>query len=420
MNTTERPDQKRLLILILGLLTAIGPLSIDMYLPAFPVIAENLHTTVEQIGYSLSAFFIGVCAGQLLSGPLLDRYGRKKPLYVGLTLYIIASIGCALSGTANWLIGFRFLQALGGCVAMITPAAVVRDVFPVEKSASVFSLLILILGVSPILAPTIGGILSSNWGWQPIFIVLAIICLLILLLVIFHLPDTYTPNPALSLHPRDIMSNFKEVIQEQQFITYSLSGNIAAAGLFAYLAGSPFVFMNIFHVSQQQYGWIFGLIAAGLITCSQLNNVLLKKFNSAQILKVVQFVQVCFGILLLGGTLAHAFNLYGFITVTLLFLSCQGFTFPNSAAMAMAPFSSNAGSASALMGSLQMAIGALASALVGVFFNGTALPLIIIMTSCCLGGFLLLLHGQKKLKWKSQIEMREMADEQALEMLEKY
>jgi DHA1 family bicyclomycin/chloramphenicol resistance-like MFS transporter len=419
MTTVSRPNHT-FLIVILGLLTAIGPLSIDMYLPAFPVIAENLHTTVEQVGYSLSAFFIGVCAGQFLSGPLLDRYGRKKPLYAGLTLYIIASVGCALSGTVIFLIGFRFLQALGGCVAMITPAAVVRDVFPVEKSASVFSLLILILGVSPILAPTLGGLLASQWGWQPIFIVLAIICLLILLLVIFYLPNTYTPNPALSLRPKAILGNFREVIKEQQFITYSLSGNIAAAGLFAYLAGSPFVFMNIFQVSQQQYGWIFGLIAAGLITCSQLNNVLLKKYNSAQILKVVQFVQVCFGILLLGGTLGHLFNLYGFITVTLLFLSCQGFTFPNSAAMAMAPFSTNAGSASALMGSMQMALGALASALVGLFFNGTALPLIIIMTSCCLCGFLLLLAGQKKLKWRSQTEMRELADEQAMELLEKY
>jgi len=408
------------LIFILGLLTAIGPLSIDMYLPAFPVIATDLHTTVEQIGYSLSSFFIGVCTGQLLSGPLLDRYGRKKPLYVGLTIYILASVGCALSESAMMLIGFRFLQALGGCVAMIAPAAIVRDVFPVEKSASVFSLLILILGVSPILAPTFGGIIVTQWGWEPIFIVLAVITILILLLVIFRLPDTRKPNNSLSLHPKAIIGNFREVIKEPQFKTYSFSGNIAAAALFAYLAGSPFIFMNLFQVSQQQYGWIFGLIAAGLITCSQVNNLLLKKYNSGQILKVVQFVQTCMGLLLLAGTLADIFNFYGFTFMILLFLSCQGFTFPNSAAMAMAPFTSIAGSASALMGSMQMALGALASALVGIFFNGTALPLILIMVCCSTTGFLLLLFGQKKLKLKSQMEMREMADEQALEMLERY
>lgn len=420
MTNTAPLQQPRLLILILGLLTAIGPLSIDMYLPAFPVIARDLHTTVEQIGYSLSTFFVGVCLGQILSGPLLDRYGRKKPLYAGLTLYILSSIGCAVSGSASILIGFRFLQALGGCVAMIAPAAIVRDVFPVEKSASVFSLLILILGVSPILAPTLGGLLAGGKGWPLIFIVLALICAGILALVIFKLPDTYTPNTSLSLHPKIILQNFREVIREQQFMTYSFSGNIAAAGLFAYLAGSPFVFMNIFHVSQQQYGWIFGLIAAGLITCSQVNNLLLKKYNSAQILKVVQLLQTCFGMILLVGTLSGFFNLYSFTLTTLLFLSCQGFTFPNSAAMAMAPFSRIAGSASALMGSLQMALGALASSLVGLFFNGTAQPLVIIMATCSAGGFLLLLAGQKKLKVKTPTEMRELADEQALELLEKY
>lgn len=418
-----KPDNgqnKNLLIFILGLLTAIGPLSIDMYLPAFPVIAEDLHTSVEQIGYSLSAFFIGVCSGQLLSGPLLDRYGRKKPLYVGLSLYILSSLGCAVSESVTMLIGFRFLQALGGCVAMIAPAAIVRDVFPVEKSASVFSLLILILGVSPILAPTLGGLLATYWGWHPIFIVLAIICFLILLLVIFRLPDTYTPQASRSLHPKAIISNFKEVLREPQFRTYSLSGNIAAAGLFAYLAGSPFVFMNLYQLTQQQYGWIFGLIAAGLITCSQLNNLLLKKHSSARILRVVLFTQTCLGLVLLVGTVSGLFTVYTFTLATLLFLSCQGFTFPNSAAMAMAPFSRVAGSASALMGSLQMALGAIASAAVGLFYNGTAQPLILIMVSCSVAGFLLLLAGQKKLKYKTSVEMREMADEQALELLEKY
>jgi DHA1 family bicyclomycin/chloramphenicol resistance-like MFS transporter len=257
-------------------------------------------------------------------------------------------------------------------------------------------------------------------GWQPIFLVLALITLLILLLVIFRLPDTRKPNPSLSLHPKAILGNFREVIKEPQFMTYAFSGNIAAAGLFAYLAGSPFVFMNLFHVSQQQYGWIFGMIAAGLITCSQINNLLLKKYNSGQILKVVQLVQASVGVLLLIGTATGIFNLYGFIVTILLFLSCQGFTFPNSAAMAMAPFTTIAGSASALMGSMQMAFGAIASALVGVFFNGTAQPLIVIMVTCSIGGFLLLLAGQKKLRLKSQVEMREMADEQALEMLERY
>lgn len=171
--------KQSLLILILGLLSAIGPFSIDMYLPGFLAIAANLHTSVDYVAYSLSSFFIGICAGQLLCGPLLDRFGRKKPLCVGLVLYILASIGCSLSKSVEVLIAFRFLQALGGCVGMVAPNAIVRDIFPVEENAKVFSLLILILGVSPILAPTLGSYIISTFGWPLVFIVLSIVTALI-------------------------------------------------------------------------------------------------------------------------------------------------------------------------------------------------------------------------------------------------
>src|SRR5438128_1536886 len=178
-------SKRSLLILILGLLSAIGPFSIDMYLPGFPAIAANLHTTVDYVAYSLSSFFIGICAGQLLCGPLLDRFGRKRPLIIGLIVYILASIGCSLSKSVEVLIAFRFLQALGGCVGMVAPNAIVRDVFPVEENARIFSLLILILGVSPILAPTLGGFIISMYGWPTVFIVLSVVTALILTLVIF-------------------------------------------------------------------------------------------------------------------------------------------------------------------------------------------------------------------------------------------
>src|SRR5919107_974446 len=183
-------SNRSLLILILGLLNAIGPFSIDMYLPGFPAIATNLHTTVDRVAYSLSSFFIGICAGQLLCGPLLDRFGRKTPLCIGLVLYILASIGCSLSKSVEVLIAFRFLQAIGGCVGMVAPNAIVRDVFPVEENAKVFSLLILILGVSPILAPTVGSYLITAFGWQVVFIVLAVVTALILLAVIFFLRES--------------------------------------------------------------------------------------------------------------------------------------------------------------------------------------------------------------------------------------
>lgn len=408
-------SNRSLLILILGLLSAIGPFSIDMYLPGFPVIAQKLNTTVDYVAYSLSSFFIGVCAGQLLCGPLLDRFGRKRPLVTGLLLYIAASIGCSFATTVDALILFRFVQALGCCVAMVAPGAIVRDVFPVAENAKVFSLLILILGVSPILAPTVGSFLVAAYGWASVFVVLAAVTAAVLLLVVLRLPESKPADPKVSLRPGAIFTGFANVMREPQFATYAFAGAVAAAGLFAYLAGSPFVFMQLYGVSEQQYGWIFALIAAGLIGCSQLNNVLLKRYTSAQIIKVVLLTQASIGVVLATGTAMDVLGINGTIFLMFLFLSCQGFTFPNSAALAMAPFTTGAGSASALMGALQMAFGALASALVGVFFNETALPTAAIMSVCSLLGLTILLLGARRIRYKERLADLEA---QTLEMIE--
>jgi DHA1 family bicyclomycin/chloramphenicol resistance-like MFS transporter len=409
--------QRTLLIFILGLLSAIGPFSIDMYLPGFPSIAVNLHTTVDRVGYSLSSFFIGICFGQLLCGPLLDRFGRKKPLLTGLVLYILASVGCSLSTSVETLILFRFLQALGGCVGMVAPNAIVRDVFPVEQSAKVFSMLILILGVSPILAPTVGSYIVANLGWQVVFVVLAIITTIILLAVIKWLPESRKPDPGISLKPGPILNGFHNILKEPQFTTYAFASSIASAGLFAYIAGSPFVFMQMYGVSEQNYGLIFAFVAAGLIGSSQLNNLVLRKYNSAQILRAVMIAQSIIGLLLIAGIATGLIGLYTMIGLIFLFLSCQGFTFPNGAALAMAPFTKGAGSASALLGAFQMVCGAIASALVGVFFNSTAVPMAAIMASCCVLGLVILLRGRKIIEYRAK---QEMIDQQTLELIERY
>lgn len=412
-----QPRNRSLLILILGLLSAIGPFSIDMYLPGFPTIAAELHTTVAEVAYSLSSFFFGICAGQLIYGPLLDRFGRKRPLCVGLIIYIAASLGCAVSNSVEMLIGFRLLQALGGCVGMVAPGAIVRDSFPVNENAKIFSLLILILGVSPIVAPTVGSYLIASLGWHSVFILLSVITALLLMAVIFLLPESKQPDPSMSLKPKPIINNFIFVLKQPQFSTYAFSGAIAAAGLFAYLAGSPFVFMKIYNVSEQQYGWIFGLIAAGLITSSQLNNVLLRKYSSAQIIRAVLLVQTSIGAVLFICSVFDVLNLYSTIFLIFLFLSCQGFSFPNSSALSLAPFTKEAGSASALMGALQMGFGALASALVGMINNGTTLPMTGIMACCALLGLIILSIGRKRIEYASRIED---VEEQAFEQIEKY
>ncbi len=413
------PDKRKrfIVILILGLLSALGPFSIDMYLPGFPVIAADLHTSIEYVAYSLSSFFIGISLGQLLYGPLLDRFGRKRPLYAGLTIYILSSVGCALAPTIEVLITFRLLQALGGCVGMVAPRAMVRDVFPLDENAKIFSLLILILGVSPIIAPTVGTLVIGAFGWNHVFTVLTAVAFAILLICIFWLPESREPNPSFSLRPSAILSSYISVIKEPQFYTYALAGGISSAGLFAYLAGSPFVFMKLFGATQRQYGMVFGLIAAGLITCSQMNTLLLKKYSSAQIIRVVLLLQTIAGITLLVVTMMGGISFHVTVFLIFIFLSCQGFNFPNSSALSMAPFTREAGSASALMGAIGMGFGSLASVMVGLMSNGTAVPMAGVMAGCAATGYLILIAGHTRIRYKAK---ESDIGAQALDMIEKY
>jgi MFS transporter, DHA1 family, multidrug resistance protein len=390
-------NNRFLLILILGLLSAIGPFSIDTYLSGFPTIANDLGVTVDEVSYSLSSFFIGISLGQLIYGPLLDRFGRKTPLMIGLVIYVIASLGCAVSHSIEMLIAFRFLQALGGCVGMVAPRAIVRDVFPVNESAKVFSTLILILGVSPIIAPTVGSYLITTMGWQSVFWVQSFMGFLLLMAVLFFLPESKQPDPTFSLKPKPIITSFLYVFKTPQFFTYTLAASLVSAGVYAYLSGSPFVFMKIFNVTEQQYGWIFGLLAAGLIMSSQVNNWMLNEFSSEQIIKTVLRLQTVIGLVLCTLSLMVWLNLYNAIGLIFLFLCCQGFSFPNASALSMAPFKKEAGTASALMGAFQMGFGSLAAALVGILSNGTSLPMTAVMAGCAVLGLLTLLVGLSRL-----------------------
>ncbi|MEO5650993.1 MAG: Bcr/CflA family multidrug efflux MFS transporter [Ginsengibacter sp.] len=382
-------------ILTLGLLSALGPFSIDMYLPGFPDIAKDLQTTVAHVSLSLSSFFIGISIGQLLYGPLLDKYGRKKPMYIGLFVYFLASIACAFAATADALIMIRFVQALGGCAGMVAARALVRDLFPVEENAKIFSLLMLVIAVSPIIAPTLGGYVTAMYGWQFIFIILASICLVTLVALYYFLPDGRIGDASLSLLPRPIIKSFVEVFKVPQFSTYALTGSFASSGLYAYIAGSPFVFMELYHVSEKQYGWIFAFIATGLIIASQVNTILLRRFSSEQITRVTLFCQSITGIILFLGTFFNLLGLYSTIGLILIFLSTQGFAFPNTSALSLAPFTKKAGTASALMGAIQLGIGSLATALVSVLNNKTAVPMAATMCVCAIISFVILMMGRK-------------------------
>ncbi|MEO6949540.1 MAG: Bcr/CflA family multidrug efflux MFS transporter [Ginsengibacter sp.] len=393
-------------IFTLGMLSAIGAFSIDMYLPGFPAIAEDLQTTVAHITLSITSFFIGISLGQLLYGPLLDKYGRKKPIYIGLVIYLLTSIACAHAPTADILIGIRFLQALGACAGMVAARALVRDLFPVNENAKVFSLLVLVLAISPIIAPTLGGYMTSAFGWQSIFYILAGLSAVTLVLVYFKLPAGQEPQSSISLLPKPIISEFWIVARNPQFFTYAFAGGIASSGLYAYIAGSPFVFMELYGVSDKQYGWIFAIIAMGLIIASQVNTFLLRKYSSEQIIKVTLFCQCLAGIALVVGTWFHLLGLYSTIVLILIFLSTQGFAFPNSAALSLAPFTRNAGTASALMGAVQLGIGAIATALVSVLNNNTAMPMVAVMCTCAILSFVILLLGRKAISRQVDVHVQ--------------
>lgn len=374
-NLLNTKKQYALLILILGSLEALTPFSIDMYLPAFTQIATDLQTTTAKVSFSISTYFIGFALGQIIYGPLLDYFGRKKPLYVGLIIYILATIGIMNTHSIDMFLALRFLQAFGGCVASVGAIAMVRDFFPVEDSAKVFSMLMLVLSVSPLLAPTIGGFVVAHTGWRVIFGILVGLGLLNLALSYFVLPEKFVPDRATrSLNLKSIMRGFKEILQVRQFSTYVFAGSFSFAGLFVYIAGSPAMFMEGFKVSAQEYGIIFAVLAVAMIGGGQLNLLFTKKYTSPQIFKVALLFQVIMGLIFFGGVFYNAFTLVPTVIILFLLLLGAGVTYPNAVALALAPFEKNAGAASALLGFLQLGIGSVASAGVGLLDATGSLP----------------------------------------------
>lgn len=376
------------LILILGAMTALAPFSIDMYLPGFPAIAKDLRTSDAKVSLSLTGFFIGISAGQLLYGPLLDRFGRKPPLYIGLVVYILASIGCSLTNSIELLIALRFIQALGSCAAAVASVAMVRDLFPLEENAKVFALLILVLGASPMIAPTLGGYITASWGWHYIFGILALIGAGTLLASWLWLPDHYKADKSISLKPLPILKGFKTVLTDPQFYTYTFTGAIAFAGLFAYVSGSPLLFMKVFGVSEKVYGWIFAALSIGFVGASQMNTVLLRWYRSEDIVRVALACYAVTGILFLVFSVLQLMSLPVTIVFLFLLLSCIGILNPNASSLSLAPFSKNAGTASALMGALQMGFGALISVIISMFEKPSVMPLVVAMTGAAVFSFI--------------------------------
>ena len=383
--------QQNILILILGAVAALGPFSIDMYLPGFPAIARDLDTDISNVALTLTSYFIGISVGQLIYGPILDRYGRKKPLMIGLAIYLIAALGCALAPGVFWLIGLRLLMALGGCVGMVASQAIIRDRFPVKEIARVFSTLILVMGVAPIVAPTLGGYVITAFGWRYVFFLLVLFSALLLFILYRYLDESKEPDEEVSLKPKFVAIEYWKVLKNSDFLIYGLAGSLAMATMFAYISDSSFVLIELYGFSERSYGWLFGLNAGGFILGSQLNRLVLRKYHPAPVTYIFASLMVVVATILSMANIFHFLTTAVLLSLLFLFLFFLGFVNPNTLAMSLSPFSKNAGIASALVGSLRMFSGALASGLISVFHNGTAGPMVWIIFACAILVFVLLL-----------------------------
>ncbi|HET9362791.1 MAG TPA: Bcr/CflA family multidrug efflux MFS transporter [Vicinamibacterales bacterium] len=376
------------LALILGSLSATGPLAIDMYLPALPTIGHEFQTDVGTVQVSLAVYFAGIAVGQAFYGPMSDRVGRKKVLYLGLSVFVVSSIGCALAGGVGSLIGFRFLQALGGCAPLVVPRAIVRDHFDQAGSVRMLSVLMLVMGLAPILAPLIGGQLLVNFGWRAVFWVLAAYATVCLVVVGFFLGESLPPDRRLAHPVGAVLAVYARLLRDRVFIGYALSGALVFAGLLSYISGSPAVFIEQFHVPPDKYGLYFGTNAFGIIAASQVNRWLAGRVDVRTIVRTVLTVSMAAGLVLLFNAYSGVGGFAGILVPLWCFIACHGFILPNTTALAMAPHGQVAGSASALLGTLQFVLGAAAGSLVSGFANDTAVPMSAVVAGCAACAFL--------------------------------
>lgn len=395
---TEKISHRRGVIILLGFLTALGPFTLDMYLPAFPAIAKDLQTTTAALALTVSSNFIGIGIGQLFYGSLLDRFGRKKPLYVGLFIYIVASLACMMSHHLEQLIWWRFVAGVGGCVTSVVAYAVVRDLFALEERAKIFSMTLLVMGASPLFAPSMGNVLTLFVGWKFLFLVLALIALMLIFGALILLPpSTSIADKSVRLHPWQMLKDYCEVAINPYFYIYGLCGAISFAALFAYVSGSPLLFLNFFHVSTTTFSWIFTVIAAGYILASQLNIWLLKHWSSDTILKRALFAQTGVGMLFLALFITDELSLMNTIVLLSLLMTCVSLSFSNASVLAITPFGHNTGRASAFISFAQMLFGTISSMGVGMLSekNFLFMPLIIFCGS--LAGLLIILFLRSRL-----------------------
>ncbi|MEV6810823.1 multidrug effflux MFS transporter [Micromonospora sp. NPDC051296] len=362
--------QRLRLILVLGSLIAVGPLTIDMYLPALPAIVDDFATSSAAVQLTLTGTLVGLALGQLLIGPLSDAVGRRKPLIAGTALHVVASVCCALAPNIVVLGGLRVIQGLGAAAASVIAMAVVRDLFSGAAFAQLLSRLLLVMGAAPVLAPTLGSELLRWTQWRGVFAALAVFGVLLMLIALLGLQETLPPARRQRGGVLPTTRLYGSLLRDRTFVGLVLVAGLAMAAIFAYVSGSSFVLQGQYGLDEQQFGLAFGAGAVGLIAATQANVRLLRRYSPQRILATALLVGSAAGLALLGFAATGLGGLPTLLAALWLVLAAAGLALPNAPALALSRHGEAAGTASALLGAVQFGIGALAAPLVGVLGTG--------------------------------------------------
>lgn len=372
----------RLLPLLLGGLSAIPPMAVDMYLPAFPVIAKNLGASEDHVQFSLMTFFAGLMLGQLFYGPLSDRFGRKPLIYFGLVAFAIASLGCVFAADARQLSILRFVQGVGGSIGMVVSLAIVRDLYTGKQAARLLSLVVLVLGAAPVVAPLLGSMVISVSSWRIIFVILALFGMMLLGFAAAILPETRSTELRAVSKPADSIRQYARLLVNGRYVPFVLAVSIAQAGFFAYLSASAPAFITVFGLSPFVFSLVFATNALGMMAAARVTPRLLDRFHAATIVRIALLVYLTAALILLAMTLSGQLSAVSLAVVLFVVVATLGCIMPVSSALAMEHVGAVAGTAAALLGAFQFGVGALASGVTAALSNGSVLPMVGCIAVC--------------------------------------
>lgn len=372
---------------VLGLLAAVGPFSIDMYIPALPTIAADLVASTAATQMTLTFFFLafGIC--QIAYGPVSDMVGRKKPLYFGLAIFAVGSIGCAAAESIEWLIFFRFVQGVGASSVMVIPLAIIRDLHTGVEAARLMSMVMLVLSVSPILAPLTGSALIVPFGWRAVFVAVTVVAALGFISAAFFLPETRRPEDRIAGSIASVLGGFGRLLCDGRFLGLVFIGALGMSSFFAFLASSSFIYIDHFGLTPTEYSVAFAVNAVGFIGASQFAAKLGARFGMVRVVSIAVSLYAMFAVVLFALTAVGIDSLAVLIALMLAASTCLGLVIPSTMVLALEEHGPIAGMASSLAGTLQMITGGIMIIIVSLFFDGTTLPMVTAIALCAIGAF---------------------------------